>query len=287
VRNVVLIFCVLLLSISRLCAQVTVEVLTTQDEFLPGEDIPVAARIVNHSGQTLNLGRDNEWLKFSVEARDHFVVMKTGDVPVNQPFTLESSERATVRVNLAPYFNLPRPGRYLITATVTIPQWNQQINSQPKGFDVIQGAKLWEERFGLPKTPGSTNPLPEMRAYALQQANYLHSAITLYVQLSDEAGRINKVFPLGPMVSFGQPEPRVDKLSNLHVLYQNGPRTFIYTVVNPDGKIILRQTYDFTTRPRMIADAEGGIAVAGGARRVNHNDIPAPDFTGKDVSGPP
>jgi hypothetical protein len=284
VRSLALFCCILLVSIGRLSAQVTIEVLTYQDEFLPGEALPVEARIVNNSGQTLKLGRDNEWLKFSVEGKDGYVVLKTGDVPVDKPFTLESSERATVRVNLAPYFRLPRPGRYSITATVTIPEWSQQVNSSPKSFDVIQGARLWEQQFGVPKATDNLNDTPELRTYALQEANYLHGRPMLYVQVIDDAGKINKVFPLGPMVSFGQPEPRVDKSSNLHVLYQNGPRTFSYTIVNPDGNIIVRQTYAFTTRPRMVTEDNGDIAVAGGDRRVTHNDIPPPTTVSADTN---
>lgn len=275
---------ILLISTGRLSAQLDVQVSTTQDEFLPGEAIRVAARIVNHSGQTLKLGRDNEWLKFSIEGRDGYVVLKTGEVPVNQPFTLESSERATVRVDLAPYFHLPKPGRYLIRATVTIPEWNTQISSNPKGFDVIKGARLWQEQFGVPKAADNSNGAPELRTYALQEANYLHSRLTLYVQIIDDAGKINKVFPIGPMVSFGQPEPKIDKSSNLHVLYQDGARTFNYTVVDPDGNTILRQTYDYTTRPRLIADADGDVIVTGGSRRVTHYDIPPPTITSTDTN---
>lgn len=279
-----LLFCILLVSIGRLSAQVTLEVLTDQDEFLPGEDIPVIARIVNHSGETLKLGNDNEWLKFSVAGRDGYVVLQTGQVPVTQPFTLESSERATVHVNLAPYFHLPRSGHYLITATLTIPGWTEQINSKPRGFDVIQGARLWQEQFGVPQHADSTNAMPEIRTYALQEANYLHSRIMLYAQVTDKEGKVDKVLPLGPMVSFGQPEPQVDKYSNLNVLYQDGPRTFSYSVINPDGQMILRQTYDYTTRPRLMANGDGEIAVVGGKRRMTHNDLPPPTVTSTDTN---
>jgi hypothetical protein len=288
VKNARLLFCALLFaSITRLSAQVTVEVLTAQDEFLPGEAIPVIARITNRSGQTLKLGRDEGWLKFSIEARDGYVAYKNGDAPVAGEFTLESSERANVRVNLAPYFQLPKPGHYTITASVVIPEWNRDISSDPKGFDIIQGARLWEQDFGVPKLPGDTNPAPVMRHYALQEANYLRSHLTLYVQVNDDTGKLNKVLPIGPMVSFGQPDPRVDKLSNLHVLYQNGPRTFSYTVVNPDGDLILRQTYDYTTRPRLMPDADGNLMIVGGTRRISRDDIPSPKFSaGNDIPAP-
>ena len=149
----------------QLSAQVTVEVTLGQDQFLPGESLPVAARIVNRSGQTLRMGDTEGWLTFSVESREGSIVVKTGDAPVKGEFTLQSSERATRRVDLAPYFNLGRPGRYTIRATVVIKEWNQTITSAPKSFDVVEGAKLWEQEVGLPELPGVTNQQPEICKY--------------------------------------------------------------------------------------------------------------------------
>ena len=80
---------------SPVSAQVTVEVTQDQDQFLPGEALPTAVRITNRSGQTLHLGRDEDWLTFSVQARDVEVVPKTGEVPVVGEFDLESSRVAT------------------------------------------------------------------------------------------------------------------------------------------------------------------------------------------------
>lgn len=254
----------------------TVELLTDQNEFLPGEAMPVTARITNRSGQTLVLGRGNGWLKFSIEGRDGYVVYQNGEVPVDGEFTLQSSERANVRVNLGPYFRIPKAGHYNITATVTIPEWGKQISSNPKGFDIISGAKLWEQDFGVPKAPGDTNTVPEMRHYVLQEANYLRSRLVLYAQVTDDIGKISKVVPIGPMLSFGQPEAQVDKVSNLHILYQNGPRTFNYTVINPDGELVKRQTYDYTTRPQLSPDKDGNLMVVGGQRRFTREDFPPP-----------
>ena len=283
-----ILFCVLLLaSLGRLSAQVTVEVTTTQDQFLPGEALPAVVRITNRSGQTLNFGKDPDWLKFSIEAGDGYLVMKNGDTPVTGEFSLESSEFASVRVNLAPYFQLSKPGHYTITAAVSIPQWKREVLSSPKGFDLIQGARLWEQAFGVPKKSSDTNAMPEMRRYALQEANYLRSRLMLYAQVIDNDGKVNRVLAIGPMISFGQPEPQVDKVSNLHVLYQNGPRSFSYVVVNPDGDLIKRETYEYTTRPRIMADADGNLTVVGGTRRITRDDIPPPNLSaGQNVSAP-
>jgi hypothetical protein len=178
-------------------------------------------------------------------------------------------------VDLAPYFNVMRPGRYVITATVRIKEWPAQLTSETKAFDIVDGTKLWEREFGVPKSVGASAESPEVRKYILQQATYLRSHLRLYVRITDASGaKVIKVFPLGPMLSFGQPEAQVDSASNLHVLYQNGPRSFSYTVVDPDGEIVVRQTHDYTTRPRLQPDREGKISVVGGTRRPTSSDVP-------------
>jgi hypothetical protein len=263
-------------ALSSVSAQVSVELAQDQDQFLPAESMPLTVRITNRSGQDLRLGRDADWLTFSVESRDTGVVPKTGEVPVAGEFVLESSRVATLRVDLSPHFMLSRSGRYSVTATVQIKEWNQSVRSQPRSFDIIEGTPLWQQDVGVPDSASASNAIPEVRKFVLQQANYLKSQLRLYVRLTDASGaRTFRVFPVGPMVSFGRPEPQVDKFSNLHLLYQEGPRSFNYTVINPDGEIIARRTYDYAeTRPRLVPDTEGKVLVKGGVRRPTPRDIP-------------
>ena len=259
-----------------LAAQVAVEVTLEQEQFLAGETLPAAVRVTNRSGQTVRLGSDPDWLTFSVESRSGFIVVKGEEVPVLGEFTVESGQVATRQVDLAPHFTLTRPGRYQIVATVRIKEWDVQINSKPKSFDIINGAKLWSQEFGLPITAGATNHSPEVRRYTLEQANYLRSQLRLYFRLTDDSeSKVIKVFAIGPMVSFGNPETQIDKLSNLHVLYQTGARAFNYTVINPDGDLLVRQTYDYLeARPRLKAEEDSKIVVTGGQRRLTANDLP-------------
>ena len=257
-------------------AQMFVEVKLEQEQFLPGETLPVVVRVTNRSGQSVKLGDEPDWLTFSVESRDSFVVSKNGEVPVLETFSLDTAKVATKRVDLAPYFALTRSGRYRVVATVRIKGWGAQIASSPKDFDIIEGAQLWTREFGVPASAGSNQP-PELRRYTLLEANYLRSGLRLYFRLSDVAGaRIFRVFPLGQMISFGRPEAEVDGHSQLHVLHQNGARTSLYTVINPAGDAVTRQLYDFLeARPRLQPDRAGNISVTGGVRRPTQIDLPA------------
>lgn len=279
---------IVLASVGGASAQVTIDVTQDQEQFLPGEAVKVAVRITNLSGQELHLGGEPDWLTFAVESREGTVVPKLGEAPVLGEFVLESSKVAIKRVDLAPYFRLSLPGRYQIVATVRIRNWNRELTSPPKGFDVIYGAKLWEQEVGIPKAAGANNAAPELRRYILQQANYIRGQIRLYLRVTDQYGEPVRVFALGPIVSFGQPDPQIDRFSNLHVLYQEGAASFSYVVCNYQGEISRRQTYDISgSRPRLRVDNDGDISVVGGARRITANDVPAPRQADPDDAAPP
>ena len=262
-----------LLTFFRASAQVTVEAVLEQEQFLPGEAVPVAIKITNRSGQQLRLGADPAWLTFSVESADGFVVVKKTEVPVVGEFDLESSQMATKHVDIAPYFTMNKPGRYKLIATLRIKQWGTTQSSAPKKFDVINGAELWTQDFGVSI---GTNALPVMRKYTLVKANYLREQLRLYVQLSDVASAETiKVAALGPMVSFSFPEAQVDRTSQLHVLWQAGSKAFNYFVINPDGTIAQKEIYDyFITRPRLVVNENVGVQVQGGTRRTKPTDVP-------------
>ena len=266
------ILALLVTSTSCLRAQVSAEIIVDQDQFLRDESVPVKVRITNLSGQTLRLGYEDDWLTFVVENRDNTIVSKEAEIPVKGEFTLDSAFAATKRVDLAPYFTLSRPGRYEVTATVKIKQWDSQITTKPKGFYIMTGAKLWERTFGVP----AANGLPEVRKYTLLQATF-NKRPKIYVRVTDETEvRLFKVFPLGPTVSFSKPEMQLDKFSNLHVLFQDGAQTFNYSVINPDGELKIRQTHVYVgaSRPLLREGDDGYAKVTGGQRLVTKDDVP-------------
>jgi len=270
-----------LLALSIFCCfgQVTVEVQLEQEQFLPGESLPVAVRITNRSGQVLRLGTE-DWLTFSIEDASGLVLPQIAAVPVTGEFELETSKRATKRVDLATCYALSRPGRYAIIATVKVKQWDQQVVSAPKKFNLIEGSHIWEQEFGVPPPAEATNAVPEFRKYILQQANYL-SQLRLYLRVTDLDGiKVFRTVPIGVMLSFSRPEMQLDKRSNLHLLYQNWAHSFAYVVFNPNGELFQRETYDFLdTRPRLQTDG-GNISVAGGSKRITANtSSTSPDDT--------
>jgi hypothetical protein len=270
--------------VAWLSAQVTVEIVLDQEQFLQDESLPLKVRITNRSGQLLHLGQDKDWLKFTVERRDGRITTRLGDVPVQGDFLLDSSKVADRLVDLMPYYDL-EPGRYHVTAVVKIPQWKEEVSSPPKLVDVIRGTKIWEQVVGVPAPDG----IPDARKYILEQANYLRR-LYLYLRLTDRSEHVvYRVLPIGQLVSFGRPEAQTDRESRLHVLFQTGARSFTYCVVDTEGKIALRQRHDYAaTRPVLKSDGEGHISVKGGMRRLTKWDVPAPSLANKtnDIQAP-
>jgi hypothetical protein len=253
-------------------AQVTVELLLDDEQFLRSESLPVRLKISNLSGQTLRLGQQPDWLSFTIEAQEGKPLAKTGEVPLPKAFAVESSKTASLRTDLMPHFDLSEPGHYSIRARVKVPQLDQDLTTATKTFDIVNGTKLWEKEVGVP----GTDPLV-VRKFTLQQATFLKQ-LRLYVRITDaNESKVIRVFPLGTLLSFSAPEPAIDQSSQLHVLFQNGARSFLYSVIAPDGEQLVRQTFDqTTTRPRLRAEQDGRVTVHGGARRILLSDLPPP-----------
>ena len=258
---------------TRVGAQLSVEILLDQQQFLKDESMPLKVRITNRSGQTVQFGKEKDWLTFTAESRDGYTVSKLREPSVPGEFSLESATVATRRVDVGSAFDFGHTGRYTIAATVKVPEWEKEISSRPVLVEVVRGTKVWEQEFGVPAKEGA----PEMRKFILQQARFIKD-LTLYARVTDpDENHTYQVYPLGTLVSFSRPEAQVDRESKLHVLFQNGPHTFLYSVVDPNGALVSRNIYDIDNRSsaRLKAASNGDIFVSGGTRRITQQESAA------------
>jgi len=274
-----------LLACFRISAQVSVDLALDQQQFLPNEPIRLAVKITNVSGQQIHLGTDPLWLTFNVESDDGFVVIKNSEVPVVDPFDLESSQMATKRVDLEPYFQMGKPGRYKVTATMRMKDWSLTVNSTPLTFDVISGVELWAQNFGVMV---ASNLPPESRKFVLMKANYLHEQLRLYAEvINSDGSRIYKVSSLGPLVMFGSPEEQIDRFSQLHVLWKTGAHVYSYVVLSADGTVVNRDFYDdFGSHPSLTVNGSGDVVVRGAVRHGQQPQVKAPDTSPAALTNP-
>lgn len=266
----------LLAASTGLAQRVAIELITEQDTFLPNEPLHVGVRITNRSGQPVIFGQDEDWIKFSVFGQKRMPVAKAGDPAGGGIFVVPSSSRSIKWFDLAPFFEMNQIGPYNISATVKIKQWNEVvIANPPKVINVVKGVTIAEQEFGLPTPLGSTKQ-PELRKYVLQQVRHPNQ-LRLYVRVVDDTGfKIFGVTPIGGLVSFSKPEFQVDQAGQLHVLHQNGAKTFNYCITDHSGTVVSRQTHEYTNkRPVLAVDDVGRLGVQGGRRKPAQSDIPA------------
>lgn len=266
------------LAVLKTAAQVSVEIKLDQEQYLPNEPLIARVKIRNDSGQTLHLAEADNWITFIVEGTEDVRYVRQRKLPKvkDKSFDLESSKTASVNIDLAPCYELNRTGRYKITATVSIPVFNEKFASPAKDFLIGSGSPLWEQAFGVPPeiAPPGPDGKPEVRKYKLIQTNPGAEA-KLFVRLTDQLNEDIRVIQIGQLVSFSRPEPQLDRWNNLHLLYQINAHTFLYTMINPDGMVVARERHDQTdTRPGLRYNDEGHISVGGGVRRYTRNDLP-------------
>lgn len=266
-------------------AQVQVGLVTEQKQFLPGEALRVGVRIVNFSGQTLKLGEGNDWIWFHVEPLEGVSAKRVRDLPVDEPFEIKNADEATRWFDLAPYYDLSRPGRYRLSALVKIKQWNEDRHSPPVPFEIVSGTRLWEQRVGVPPKPGQPPGPPAVRKYIIQKARLQDGELKLYLRVTDEhESAVFRVTAIDRLIQIAQPEWQIDRDSNLHVLHQSGMKSFNYSVFNPDGELLLRQRHDYNdltgSRPRLDDGGEGRIIVRGGVAKETPADFPPSKGTG-------
>ena len=205
---------------------------------------------------------------------DHAFVEAETNVPAGMTATRE--------FNLAPYFDLREPGNYTVKARIKIPEWGQEVPVEPVAFTIIKGTRLENlpgtgTEVGVPLLQSESGQPPQVRRYYLERTDAT-AGMRLYVRLTDGTGaQTMRLVPIGPYFSYSQPEVKLDRFNDLHVLHQTGGKEFTYCVIDTLGQILERHTYQYIDRrPALLKDADGGVHEAGGARVVSDTDLPPP-----------
>jgi len=183
---------------------------------------------------------------------------------VKGEFTVASAQRATRRVNIAPFFNVGRPGSYRVVAIVKFPELGSEQGSPPAQFSVVTGRKLWEQAFGLGGVGEEGH-----RRYSLIQST-LKDRLMLYARVEDtDAHLVLRTVAISGMTSFSEPQALLDREGRLHVLNQFGAHASHHVIMGPEGALIARDIYDFAPRrPALKVDGSGVVFVQGAVKRA-------------------
>jgi len=253
------------------------------NQLLPDEKMYLKLTIENRSGQDLMLGATSDWITFTVQGEKNSMVPEVGTnhVYIEGETTVPPGLTASRDFNLTPYFDFRQPGHYTVKATVKFPQWPQGLAVTPVSFSIVNGIRLANQPpgpVGVTLLHGPGNQPPPTRNYILEKSDDLGS-MKLYVRLTDaSSGQTVRLVPLGLYFSYSEPDVKLDRFNDLHVLHQTDAKAFSYCVIDTLGQILERRTYQYTDkRPALQADGAGGVAVAGGTRVVSASDLPPPE----------
>lgn len=259
---------------------------------LPGEALELDLAIRNLSGGPLVFSPNDDWLDISVvsvvkQSGEGVAMARLKPVTVNESFILGNALAAKARVEISQNFDLTRPGRYKISAAASYRGVRSPAEAEPIIVQVTSGAKLWEQEFGV-RVPDSERP-PETRKYQIQRLTNLKD-MRLYVTVT-EGGEENilRQVRLGRTAANDNPQAKLDRLSYLHVLHQSDARLFTHTVLNPDGEVMRRETFESSgPRPTFRYEEDGRVVVVNGTRRPRADDLPqlSPDAPREPLATP-
>ena len=256
-RLIILLFVISALATNAL-AQLAVQIRLSQTTLLVCESIPVTVSIQNYSGRPIQLADtdDSRWLKLTVTDGSGNAIPATGILTASEPVTIEPGKAVAQTIDLLPMFAIRNRGLYRVQASVHYPAGSAV--SAVVDFMLMQGREIWTQTGGL---PGSRN---EYRNYALVTRRDGNVELLFAAVREDAAQAVYSLVPLGELLPTGTPQARLDQQAHLHVLFQNGPRSFGYVHIDPSAKALARAAYsNFDTWPE-LTEKDGVISVGGG-----------------------
>lgn len=248
-------------------AQLQVEIVDPQPNYLLFEPIPLKIKIANGTGRVIELKDvgDKGWLRFLVTRGGAMMVKPTKSF--SQPgMVLEPGDVARFTFNLTPFYALRDPGGYNVQAVVRVPGFNADVMSRPAPFNVLRGREVWAKSL---TPPGVGHPRKySLITHLVRDERQRLDRSYLYAQVESEAE--NLVFTcrqLGPIVQGDRIESMFDGGYGWHVLFRSGANTFAYYQFDIDGKVTEQKDLAKTqTRPRLITRGPQ-IELVGGLSR--------------------
>jgi hypothetical protein len=261
--------------------QLSVQLRAEKDIYLLYESIPVVVGIRNGSGRTVEIERSGgqPWLSFFVADGAGSLVKSVGQLQAGDSVLIPPGQTVSRTIDILPLYDLRMRGSYRVQAVINAN--GMEAISAPIKLTIMNGRELWSQTVGL---PASGNGADEYRTYSLVARSAPQQDL-LHICVKDEAHQlVYGLLPLGGFLTLTKPEARIDKQGHLHVLYQNGPRSFGYVHVDPYARIVERTAYsDFLSKPRLVTDDDGITSVRGG-EQVHPN--PERMMTSEEVNPP-
>ena len=235
--------------------------------YIAHEPIVGEVTIFNRAGRDLIMSGKNgaDWLEFRInETGGGRMVSPIQGAEKLKPIVIGAGKSYTSKVTVNRKYPMGRTGRYSIQALVSFPQINRVFTARPTAINVNDGRKMWSQVFGVP--PGNEGA-GSYREYSILTQHHGSRSKTLYFRIAEaDTGLVRKTWAIGDYLMVRPPKQVVDGKNILHVFHMAGPKTYVYTTVNVDGKPIEQQVYvqKGTSIPDMVTNESNQVAVVGG-----------------------
>lgn len=262
-----------LLMTPNLWAQLDITVALVRNSYVRDEPVVVEIKVTNRAGKALALGGPGgqSWLMIDLKRGDGTVVHAVNGEPKFDSTMIKSGESLIRTVSLGNYYSIDEATAYLVSCSVYFPDLQRWLPGNKALFNVNSPkVAFWERAVGLPATHPKSNRYRRFRLFTNKSmtrgVNGNLEQSLLYVRITDEETGDNvATFPLGPLLTYINPQPATDRDGNLNILYMCAPQLFQYVVLDADGKIKSERIYQAAAdTPTLMATPDGSMSIRGG-----------------------
>lgn len=243
-------------------AQIGINLSLSRKEYLCYENIEAEVKITNQTAESIKLedSKDQKpWLDFYLITKDDYEIKRSQRKWIPPTVHLNPGEVKTITVNFQPYFLFNESGTYLVSAELNFA--GKTISTRSVEFILVQGVNIWKQTF----FPKFSDGKSEQRVYSLH-AHRLKGQNSLYARIENtDLQQVYATVNLGPVVSYGDPECKIDSNGDFFILHQSGTRNFTFHHFSPEGKRLkIRYFSNISSTPKLIKNEKNETLVIGG-----------------------
>ena len=255
-------------------AQLQVGLKISRRLYMVYEPVIATISISNLTGHDITLADQGpqKWFGFQISTGDDRLVPPRQTDYQLEPLTIANGTTVKRSVNLVSLYPVTDFGFYRIRANIYFAEMNRYFSSAPLGIEISEGKVLWQQTVGVP--PGGKDSgyrLYELLSFRQPKDNMLYARVQ-----DKEAGVIYATYPIGRLITGGEPQVQLDAQNQLHILLLAGPKMYTYSRIGLNGEWGGQTSYmELKSRPRLTKLASGKIDVAGG--KIDVPVVQAPD----------
>lgn len=254
-----------LLGGSSVFAQFQVGIKLDKHVYISQEPMTCEVTVTNRSGADVVLGGPNgrKWLSFAM-TDSKGISMSPLDLSTEDPIVLVAGASTSKKIVLTETHSVEQPGAYHITASVYHPASGDYYQSNRAPFSVID-----LKPFVPPLVFGVPAGFPEagrVRRYVMMVNRDINDTFFYFRLVDDLTNTKIATYSLGILSMVREPQITLDRNNRLNVMFLTNRTTYVYVVINPDGKLrsvqYVKDIQD--NRPQLYLTSTNEVLLKGG-----------------------